>query len=482
MPIRRITDRSSDNFKFERLSAEQQKQIHNASLSILEVTGVELHDEEAITLLEEAGAFVLNNNRVRIPPGLVEKALNTVPKRVTMYNRHGKPAIQLADYSTCNYGSGSDCLHIIDHRTKERRLAVLKDVEEGMTLLDSLPRVDFVMSMFLPSDVEGQSYCQYQMEVILNNTTKPIIYVTPDFEGCVDCVEMAEAVVGGADALRQKPLAACYINVTSALNHNQEALQKLLYLAGKGLPYTYVPVTTGGMNAPVTPAGVIALNNAGMLTGLILSQLKREGSPFIAPGMGVGALDMKFGTYGYTDPDFRGLSIAMGHFYNLPTFGIGGMSDSHLFDQESSASAAMSLFYETLHGANLIHDIGFLDQGMTGSFVQVMLCNEILRYLEKYMAPIEISDETLALDLIDELAHEGKFLTHKHTMNNFRKIWSPDIFLRNTYAAWEKAGSKDFTERATKRLEKILTEHKPDPLPEDIAKAVNAIVQRAKDK
>jgi hypothetical protein len=85
------------------------------------------------------------------------------------------------------------------------------------------------------------------MEVMLNNTTKPIVFVTPDFEGCVDAVEMTEAVAGSAEALRQRPLIACYINVTSALVHNQEALQKLLYLSGKGLPYTYIPVTTGGM-------------------------------------------------------------------------------------------------------------------------------------------------------------------------------------------------------------------------------------------
>ena len=474
----RINDQSFGSVQFERISTEQCKKIHNASLEILARTGVRLHDKEAVNLLKKAGAFIAEGNRVRIPAGLVEKALSTVPKRVTMYNRYGKPALYLEDYR-CYYGTGSDCLNIIDHRTGERRPSVLKDIEEGIRLCDALPYVDFVMSMFLPEDKDQRIYGQYQMEVMLNNTTKPIVFVTPDFEGCVDAVEMTEAVAGGAEALRQRPLIACYINVTSALVHNQEALQKLLYLSGKGLPYAYIPVTTGGINGPVTPAGAIALNNAGMLAGLVLSQLKREGSPFIAPGMGVSALDMSSMASVYFDADFRGLAAAMAHFYNLPCFGIGGVSESHMVDQETSAEAAISLFHETLFGANLIHDLGFMDGGMTGSFVQVVICNEIIRYLEHLMTSIEVSDETLALDIIDEMGPEGEYLSHDHTMTHFRKIWIPDLFVRNDYETWQNAGSKNLTERATERVEKILAEHKPEPLPDDVVQAVNDIIQRA---
>lgn len=473
----RINDRSFGTVQFQRISPEQCRKIHNASLEILIRTGIQLHDEEAVNLLEEAGAFVADGNRVRIPAGLVEKALSTVPKRVTLYNRYGTQALYLEDYR-CYYGTGSDCLYIIDHRTGERRLSILKDVEEGIRLCDALPHVDFVMSMFHPSDVDPRNSAPYQMEVMLNNTTKPIVFVTQDFQGCVDSVQMAEAVVGGADALRQKPSVACYINVTSALVHNKEALQKLLYLAGKGLPMTYVPVLTGGINAPVTPAGAIALNNAAMLTGLVLSQLKREGTPFIAPGMGIGALDMRSMVTVYFDPDFRGLATAMAHYYNLPSFSFGGISESHIVDQETSAEAAISLFHETLFGANLIHDLGYLEGGLTGSFVQLVICNEIIQYLEHLMTSIEVTDETLALDLIDELGPEGEYLSHDHTMAHFRKIWIPDLFVRNDRETWANAGSKSLKQRATDRVEEILAEHEPDSLPEDVAQAVKAVVQR----
>ena len=266
----RVNDRSFGSVQYGRLSPEQCEKLHNATLSILERTGVRLYHQEAIDLLKKAGAFVSEGNRVRIPSGLEEKAFSTVPKRVTLYDRHGQPALYL-EGNRCYYGPGSDCLNIIDHRTGEHRKAVVQDVVEGITVCDALPNVDFVMSMFLPSDVDAMVSDRYQMEAMLNNTSKPIVYVTNEFSGCVDAVEMAEAVVGGAEALRQRPLAACYINVTTGLRHNEEALQKLLFLADKGLPLLYIPVAVGGISAPITTASSMALINAGVLAGLVLS-------------------------------------------------------------------------------------------------------------------------------------------------------------------------------------------------------------------
>jgi Trimethylamine:corrinoid methyltransferase len=113
----------------------------------------------------------------------------------------------------------------MDHRTGMRRQPVLQDVVDGITICDALPHIDFVMSLVLPGDVNQAIAERYQMEAMLSYTTKPVVFVTYDFEGCVDAVEMAEAVVGGPEALRQNPMVACYINVTTGLKHNADALQ-----------------------------------------------------------------------------------------------------------------------------------------------------------------------------------------------------------------------------------------------------------------
>jgi trimethylamine--corrinoid protein Co-methyltransferase len=466
--------------QFRLLSPQQCEKLHNASLEILERTGVRLLEPEAVELLRKAGAFVSEGNRVRIPSGLVEKAFSTVPKRVVLCNRHGERVIFLEDHR-CFYGPGSDCLHIIDHRTGERRRAVLRDVVEGVTVCDALPHIDFVMSMFLPSDVNQVIADRYQMEAMLSYTTKPIVFVTYDFSGCVDAIEMAEAVVGGPEALRQNPLVACYINVTTGLLHNQEALQKLLYLADKGLPLIYAPGASGGMTDPITPAGSMALVNAGVLAGLVLSQLKREGTPFIMPGWGGGGVDMRTLVKTYCHPDSRGMAQDLAHYYNLPLFGLAGVSEAKLVDGQAGAEAALTLLVDTLSGANLIHDLGYLESGLTFSLAQLVICDEIVSWLKHFMAGVEINDQTLALDLIDKIGPDGQYLDTEHTRAHFRERWYPRVFERDSYSSWRAKGGKSLAERASERVEEILAEHQPEPLPDDVARTIKAIVRRAEE-
>jgi trimethylamine--corrinoid protein Co-methyltransferase len=190
---------------YARMSQSECKRIHLASLEILERVGIDVHDEDARALLLKGGAS-LDGIRVRLPEHLVEWALARAPKRMTLYDRLGRVAMRAWGYNTY-YGGGSDCLNILDHRTGQRRRPVIQDVMDAVTVMDALPELAFVMSMFLPSDVDQRIYDRYQMEVMLDRTTKPIVFVTPDFEGCVAAVEMCEVVAGGADAFRRRPFA-----------------------------------------------------------------------------------------------------------------------------------------------------------------------------------------------------------------------------------------------------------------------------------
>ncbi len=473
-----INDQNDGGVRAQRLAEAQVRRLHNASLEILMRTGVRLFLPEAVDMLKRAGAFVSEGNRVRIPPGLVERALATVPKRVTLYDRRGRPAI-FAEEQRCHYGSGSDCLHIIDHRTGLRRDPVLKDVVEGMTVCDALPNIDFVMSMFLPVDVNPMVSDRYQMEAMLNGTTKPLIYVTNEFSGTVDAVEMAEIVAGGAEALRQRPTAACYINVTTGLRHNEEALQKLLFLAEKGLPALYIPVVLGGTTGPITQPGSVATVNAGVLAGLVLSQLKREGAPFIMPGWGGAALDMKTMISPYCTPNFGSTIQALARAYRLPMFGLAGCSDSKVVDQQAAAEAALTLMAETLGGANLIHDLGYLESGLSGSLAQLVICDEILSWMGACLAPTAIDDETVPLDLIDQIGPDGQWLDAEHTRRHTREQWYPTVFDRGNYDHWLARGGKTLGERAADKVNKILSAHHAEPLPADIQRAVHAVVERA---
>jgi trimethylamine--corrinoid protein Co-methyltransferase len=474
----RSNDQMFLSAQFRRMSEQQCEKIHWASLEVMERTGVRMYEQEAIDLVLNAGAHVSDGNRIRIPPGLVEKAFTTVPKRVVLCDRMGNRVMPVEGHRSF-YGPGSDCLNIIDHRTGERRSPVLKDIVEGMTLADALPNIDFVMSMVLPVDVPQMVADRYQMEAMLGNTTKPIVFVTTEFSGCVDAVEMAEAVAGGPDALRLNPFVACYINVTTGLRHNQEALQKLLYLADKRLPAFYIPVALGGATAPVTVAGCQIVWNVGALVGLVVSQLKREGAPFVMAGWGSGALDMRTMIQPYADPDRRGVAEAMAHFYGLPMFSLAGCSDSKCLDEQAGIEAALTLAVTSLSGGHIVHDVGYVESGLCYSLAQLVICDEILGWLEHGLGGVDVSDEALAVDLIDKVGPDGQFMDCSHTLEHFRKRWYPKLFDRHNHDGWVAQGAKSLQQRAAERVEEILAEHRPVPLSEPVAESVRAIVQRA---
>lgn len=460
---------------FRKLSDAKLERIHAASLEVLEKTGVRLYESRAVEILRSRGATLEDGNLVKIPASLVEWALSVAPKQAALYNRHGQPAMNLEGYNTY-FGTGSDCPNVLDLRTRERRPGVLQDVIDATIVCDALPNIDFLMSFAIANDLDPLTYDRHQMYAMLTNSAKPILFVTLDFGGCVDAVRMAEAVAGGAEALRAKPLAACYINVSHPLRHNVEALQKLIYLAEKGLPTTYTPVVLRGFSGPVTAAGAIALANAGELAGLVIAQIVREGAPVILTGGVNDMLEMRTSIDCYSDPTNRVMLVEQAHRYGLPIFGLTGCSDSKMVDSQAAAEAALSIMLESMAGAQMAHDVGYLDSGMTNSIEQVVICDEIIAYTRHFLQEVEVNEETLALDVIHKLGPDGDFLGEDHTLTHFRKDFYPTLFERRNYERWQAAGEKSMGDRAREKAIKLLETHKPEPLAPEILAALDEIV------
>ncbi|MBN1667058.1 MAG: trimethylamine methyltransferase family protein [Anaerolineales bacterium] len=461
---------------YARMGAAECEQIHLATLEILARVGVDVHNERARQILATGGAR-LDGIRVYLPEFMVTQALATAPKRITLYDRNGKVAMRAGGYNSY-FGGGSDCLNIRDHRSGERRKPTLEDVRQAVILQDAFEEIDFVMSAVLPEDVDGMIYDRYQMEVMLNNTTKPIVFVTPDFEGCEIAIEMCEVVAGGAAAFQQRPFATCYINVTSGLTANEEALQKCIFLAEKGLPQLYIPLNAGGVNSPHTTAGCMASMNAGILLGVVLSQLVRPGAPIAVPGWNGGPYNLKTMVGNYVLADEQGVPTSMGRYYDLPVFGLAGSTDSKVIDMQTGFEVTLSLMTALLHGANINHDVGFMESGLQYSF-QVLACaNEILGFLRAATAGVVVNDETLALDVIEELGPTGDYLGHEHTMRHYKEPFYGKLLDKAPFSVWEKRGGKPMEGRASEQIDKLLANHKPAALPEEVQQALKAIVAR----
>jgi trimethylamine--corrinoid protein Co-methyltransferase len=396
---------------------------------------------------------------------------------MTLYDRHGRVAMRAWGYNTY-YGGGSDCLNILDHRTGQRRRPVLQDVVDAATVQDALPELSFVMSMFLPEDVDQRIYDRYQMEVMLNRTTKPIVFVSPDLEGCIAAVEMCEVVAGGAKAFQRKPFATCYINVTSGLIANAEAVQKCIYLAEKGLPMLYIPLNAGGVNSPVTTAGCMATMNAGILLGIVLAQLVREGTPVAVPGWNGGPYNLKTMVGNYVLADEQGVPTEMGKYYDLPVFGLGGSTDSKVLDQQAGMEVTLSLMTALLHGANIVHDVGFMDAGLQGSLQLQVIANDTLGFLRAATRGVTVDEETLALDVVEELGPTGTYLEHKHTLRHFKEPFYSKLADKGTFSQWTERGAMTMEQRAALEVDRILAKHKGEPLPADVQRDIKKIVTR----
>jgi trimethylamine--corrinoid protein Co-methyltransferase len=461
---------------YTRLGQQECERIHAASLEILERVGIDVHDETARAVLQRGGARI-DGLRARLPEAMVRRALNTVPRRMRLCDRDGRVAMRAGGHASY-FGGGSDCLNILDHRTGERRKPTLKDVAEAASLMDALPEIDFVMSLFLPADVDSRIYDRYQMEAMLDHTTKPIIFVTPDFEGCVAAVEMCEIVAGGREAFAARPFAACYVNLTSGLIANAEALQKAMFLAERGLPQMYIPLNAGGVNSPVTTAGCMAAMNAGTLLGIVLTQLVREGAPIAVPGWNGGPYNLQTMVGNYVLAEEQGVATSMGKFYDLPVFGLGGSTDSKVLDQQCGAEVTISLMTALLHGANIVHDLGFMDAGLQGSLQLLAVCNDLLGFLRAATRGVVVDAETLALDVIEELGPTGNYLEHPHTLRHFREPYYSKLADKNVYAVWESQGGTTMEARAARQVEDILVSHQPPLLPDDVRRAVHAVVER----
>jgi trimethylamine--corrinoid protein Co-methyltransferase len=474
-----MSDTDSNNLGlpgFGQLTGQQTERLHEASLLILERTGMRFHDEEALALFQKGGARV-DGTHVCIPPHLVEWAIRTAPCNITIYDREGRRAMEVGGYRTY-FGVGSDCRSIYDLDTGEHREATLEDVVQGVRLVDALPHIDFVMSMFLPTEVPTGKHEPQQMVVMLEQSTKPIIFVGEALASTVCAIEMAAAVAGGVDKLAQRPNIINYVNVISSFNHNSESVQRLLYAAECNLPTIYSPGNARGISAPLTSAGSIAARSAGCLAGLVLSQLKREGSPYIRSNPDAPSLDLRTMVSLYALPDGGPMGWDLAHYQRIPSFGYGGCSDSKVFDAQAAADALLTLITHTLGGCNLIHDIGYLDAAMTGSLELVAYCDEIIGWLKRYLRPAEINEETLALDVIDEIGPDGEFLACEHTLTHLREDWQPTLFDRFDYPRWADRGATTLQQRATKKVKQILEEHEPATLPETAVAALNDILKK----
>jgi len=461
------------------LSGAQLEEVHHASLEVLERTGIEVQNDEALALLKDAGCLV-RGRRVRIPGWLVEECLRTAPGRIVVADRLGRRVMPLAR-NRVYFGTGSDLPFTIDPDTLARRTSGKQDVAAAARVMDSLSNYDFIMSYAVATDTNPAVSDLHQFEAMTTGSAKPVIFTAHNAANTEAIIEMAAACAGGLAELRHNPYIILYSEPISPLVHTHDGVAKMFKALEYGIPVVYTPGVLAGTSTPVTKAGCVTLMNAETLAGVVMSQLKKKGSPVIIGG-GATPMDMQTSATLYGAPETwmnYAVLTELARLYGVPNFTEAGCVNSPLPDVQAGAEAAVSILMTALSGSNLVHDVGYLEGGKTGYLPFLAVCDDLIAMARYTVAGTRTSPEDLALDPIDEVGPGGNFLIHDHTLRHFREeIWIPRCFTRYRWEQWEAKGRKSPVDLAREKVAEILATHEPAPLPAGATEAMAAVIRR----
>ncbi len=464
-------------FKLDIIDKAGIEKIHAGALEILLETGVFVENPEAFQLLADAGCVTGKDGLVKIQSKLVQQSLESAPPEFNLYTRDGVPSMHLAKGNTY-FGTGSDCLFVLDPDTGERRRTIRTDIATFAKLSDALANIDFILSMGHASDVPEETADLHHFREMLVNTSKPIVFTSLLHENFIHIYRFASELAGGKDELRDRPFLAYFGMPSPPLRHGNISLQNLMLCAKEKLPIVYASGTQIGFSGPMTIAGSIIASHCDVISGLVIHQLANPGAPFIY-GVCIAPFDMHAAVEAYAAPEhFYGdiANVQVANHFNLPTWGYAGNADSKVVDMQTGLEYLGSTLMGLLSNCNMMHDVGYLESGKTASCESILLGNVVIEYCRQMLQTIPVDDENLALESIKNVGPGGNFFTDYLTLKNMRNFWYSPFFDRNTFSKWVSDGSQRMDDRIRSEVQNILVNHAPLPLEEGFLKRLDEFI------
>jgi len=461
------------------LTENEVERIHNGALQVLSQMGIVIHDDDVLTLLDKAGGQVNREDRhALIPAQIIETAITKAPPVVTLYNRLGEQAMTLGA-GPLHARTSSGATGIFDLDSGQRREPTCQDAANAVRLADALPHIHGVSTMAVqPADVPPAVVDVHTVKLALANTIKPLGYVCLNERLIVPVLAMVAAATGGEEALQQRPIITALAESTSPLQLVSSQMTVLKTFAARGLPLTLHAHPMAGFTAPVTLAGELVITHAEILALAAIAQLIRPGTPVVY-GMSSSVPDMRSGVNlaGAVEIGLLGAAVAqLARRCGLPCLMSSG-TDAHAPGAQAMMERLMTFLFPALAGIDLIN-LTTLETKMTLSLEQWVIEEEVLNAVERLLQGITVDDESLALDVIQEIGPKGAFVTVDHTLRHFREeLLTPNLFHRQPRDAWEAAGAPDMQTRAREQARRILAEHHPPSLPDDVAVQLDAILK-----
>jgi len=461
------------------LSQEEIEIIHNASLQVLEKTGIRVMSKLALDVLKKGGAKVdYGTKRVTFPRQLVNEALKMAPKTITYGARNPKYEFVL-NRQEPHFSADGDPPFLLDWETGHRRYSTTQDVANCAVIADYLDHVQLTWVMGTPTEVPGPVQDLVAICTCLRNTEKHVEWEALNAKSARYEIEIATAIVGDSKRLRERPIYSSVQSPFSPLTYDKGITEGAIELGKAGIPIVLYPLSLSGATGPATPAGTMVIANSDVLGGLVIQELASPGAPIVYCA-GAGVVNFHTGESGVS-PESPLMQLGLGqlaNYYGLPHARPVFYGASKLLSRQSDHHRveAMLTHLSTKPVADLVYGLGGL--GGTTSPEALVIDNEIVDYALRFAQGIEVNDEMLALDVIDKVGPGGHFLGEKHTLKHFRERWMPRLDV-DSLETWEKEGVKSLGELAHEKVKEILATHKPTPLPEDVDREISHILQRA---
>jgi trimethylamine--corrinoid protein Co-methyltransferase len=448
------------------LTPEQVQQIHTATLDVIESVGVRFPSPKALDILEAHGAVVDRQAMVaRIPGHKVEEYMAKAPPVYTLSAVDPELDLPL-DGNHSWLGTDGCGVEILDVWTGERRMTTKKDVGEVARVADALDSIGFHWIPISAQDCPARSRSLHELQATWGVSRKHVqteTIVTEDEMKAA--IEMASLLVGGREELRKRPVLSIMQCTFSPLGHDGGSIEAGLLAAEAGLPVGYMTMASCAATGPATMAGNLVVGNAEVIGALTLMQMAFPGAPVYYAAAQT-ALDLRTGAYTGGGPEdylFGAATNVLADFYNVPlsmgAFATGAKEPNWQAGVENALSSfmAVSTLSDMLLGAGLLHGSRIL------SYEMLMMDSEIWSTLYHLFSGIEVNGETLALDVIRQVGHEGNYLAQKHTRKHMRELWQTTLMDRRPYNVWEEKqdGAREW---ALERARRILEQPNPQPL------------------
>lgn len=447
------------------LDAKLTTRIVAEARDLVATLGVEIHNPAVLDLLGAHGARVDRTTaRAFLSDSVVDRALSSAPSSFKLYDVHGRQTHDFGD-DRVHFTPGSAAINILDGETGTMRPPTTADYIRYVKVVSGLPNIASQSTAFIPADVPSGISDSYRLFLSLVYGAKPVVTGAFTIEGFEVMKDLQVAVRGSAPALAEKPLTIFSCCPTAPLKWSDVTSQNVIDCARHAIPVEFVSMPLAGFMSPVTLVGSVVQHTAETLSGLVISQVARPGTPVLWGGSPA-IFDIRYETTPMGAIETMMMDCAyseIGHSLGLPTQAYISLSDAKQLDAQAGLETGIGATLAALAGINSISGPGMLDFESCQSLEKLVIDNEICGMMQRLLRGLEPRDDFPARPVFEELLREKHLLIASHTRRHLRDqiVFPGPVIDRANHARWLEEGAPTIRERARREVTRLIDTYEP---------------------